>query len=86
MTYPLKFTKRAGKEFDFWETADRRVFERLKDLLREIRETPFSGNGCPEALKYELSGKWSRELTRRDRIVYALEDGEIVVYQCRFHY
>ncbi len=86
MSYPVKFTPRAGKEFDFWQTADRRVFDKLKSLLREIEEHYDTGSGNPEVLKHELSGRWSRRLTQRDRIIYALEDGEIIIYQCRYHY
>jgi Txe/YoeB family toxin of Txe-Axe toxin-antitoxin module len=31
---------------------------RLTRILQSIEESPFSGFASPEALKYELSGKW----------------------------
>jgi toxin YoeB len=33
-----------------------------------------------------LSGFWSRRITAEHRLVYAIEDGEIHVVMCRYHY
>ncbi len=86
MSYKVRFTKKAEKEYNAWKTADRRIFDRLNELIAEIKADPFAGSGNPEALKHELTGKWSRHLTQRDRIVYELVNDEIWVYQCRYHY
>ena len=43
---------------------------KIKVLLQSISITPFHGIGRPEQLKYDLSGKWSRRINRKDRIVY----------------
>lgn len=37
-------------------------------ILEELAESPFEGIGKPEALKYELSGLWSREINKKDRL------------------
>ncbi|MDD4970413.1 MAG: Txe/YoeB family addiction module toxin [Paludibacter sp.] len=50
---------------------------RLTRILESIKETPFSGFASPEALKHELSGKWSRKLSKKDRVIYSIE-GEII--------
>jgi toxin YoeB len=49
-------------------------------------ESPFDGFGSPEALKHELSGKWSRELSKKDRVVYSVEDEIIYVDSLLGHY
>lgn len=49
-------------------------------------ETPFKGIGQPEALKYDLSGYWSRRINREHRIVYKVELDVIYVIQLRDHY
>ena len=39
-------------------------------LIEDIMLHPFEGLGKPEALKYNLSGKWSRRINREHRIIY----------------
>ncbi|MCD4710305.1 MAG: type II toxin-antitoxin system YoeB family toxin [Bacteroidales bacterium] len=43
-------------------------------MFLELSETHYSGTGNPEALKYYLSGYWSRRINKRDRIVYNVID------------
>ena len=59
---------------------------RLTRILQSIEETPYSGFASPEALKHELSGKWSRELTKKDRVVYSIEDNIIKIHSLLGHY
>ena len=54
--------------------------------LKSILENPFHGFGCPEALKYQLSGKWSRELTKKDRVIYSVKNDIIEVDSLLGHY
>ncbi|WP_317163389.1 type II toxin-antitoxin system YoeB family toxin [Mucilaginibacter arboris] len=35
-----------------------------------IKESPYTGIGKPEALKYSLSGKSSRRIDEEHRIIY----------------
>jgi toxin YoeB len=42
--------------------------------------------GKPEGLKGSLAGFWSRRIDREHRLVYRVDDGEIVVISCRYHY
>ena len=44
------------------------------------------GSGRPEPLKYDLAGKWSRRITEEHRLVYQVEEDNIIVYTCRYHY
>ena len=53
---------------------------RLTRILKSMEETPFSGFASPEALKYELSGKWSRELSKKDRVIYSIEYNIIKIH------
>ncbi len=72
--------------------------KRLKDLVDSIIDNPrdLDAIGKPEQLKYSDIELWSRELTKKDRIVYAVEPGHlyemnneneiIVFYQYLGHY
>ena len=67
-------------------------------LTNDILDNPRNKNtvGNPEELKYKEKEMWSRELSKKDRIVYGIEQGvnynmpeedEIVVfYQYLGHY
>jgi toxin YoeB len=56
------------------------------DEFNYVQREPFSGLGKPEALKHELSGLWSRRITKEHRLVYSVSDQEIVIISCKFHY
>lgn len=42
-------------------------------------EHPHTGTGHPEQLSGDLSGKWSRRITKRHRLIYEIHDNEVVV-------
>ena len=45
------------------------VLKRNRKLIEEMQKSPFEGTGKPEPLKFNLTGKWSRRITEKDRIV-----------------
>ena len=45
----------------------------------ELTEHPLTGSGKPEALKYELTGFWSREINSKDRLIYKVNDEMVTV-------
>ncbi len=82
----LRFTESAARDLEFWKETNPAVIERIRSLLDSIRATPFAGIGKPESLKHDLAGYWSRRINREHRLVYRIENEEIIVIQCRFHY
>jgi len=48
--------------------------------LIELTETPYTGIGNPEALKFELSGFWSRRINQKDRMIYKVEEDIVTVF------
>lgn len=85
------FTENGWEDFEYWIETDRDIVDKIKELLKEIRKTPFHGLGKPEPLKYDLKGYWSRRITGEHRLVYKVEgkkgvDQTCYVIQCRFHY
>jgi 23S rRNA (cytosine1962-C5)-methyltransferase len=49
-------------------------------LLENILISPYLGIGKPEALKYELSGFWSRKINQKDRMIYKVEEDIVTVF------
>lgn len=89
-TRPLErdsvFHLRVREDLRYWVATDRGTALRVLDLVEAIMRDPFSGIGKPEPLRYELSGAWSRRLTREHRIVYQVSQDRITFLQARYHY
>ncbi len=82
----LAFDPNGWEDYLYWQKTDKKILKRVNELIKDIRRTPFSGIGKPEALKHELSGQWSRRINAEHRIVYEVVDGLVCVTQCRRHY
>ena len=94
----LLWTDIAWEDYLYWQTADKKILQRINELIDSIRRTPFQGIGKPEGLKFELTGKWSRRINDEHRLVYTLtgknekvknkmvDNRAIIIYQCRYHY
>lgn len=82
----VTFTSTALDDLHHWLKTDKRQAERILALLEEVRRTPFAGTGKPEPLRFQLTGCWSRRIDREHRLVYQVEEKEIVVIACRYHY
>jgi toxin YoeB len=82
----VSFTNEAFADFCAWAATDRRIFQKIKDLITAISREPFKGIGKPEPLKHQLSGCWSRRITEEDRLVYPVADDVIQIISCKYHY
>jgi len=83
----VRITDTANKDFAFWKKSGQKsVMAKIDKLILSIENNPYSGIGKPEPLKYGLSGSWSREITKKDRIVYEVIDNIIYIYSARGHY
>ena len=60
--------------------------KKIAQLTRAILENPYQGIGKPEALKYDLSPKWSRRITQEHRYVYQIIDDTLNVFSLKGHY
>jgi len=64
---------------------DRKLGKRLAQMLEDIDRSPFTGIGKPEKLKGR-PGEWSRRIDGYHRLVYKIENDEIVITECGGHY
>ena len=80
------FTPEALDDLRYWQrSGNKSVQAKITALIKSIQHTPFEGIGKPEALKYELTGKWSRRIDKEHRLVYRVDDA-IYIYSLRGHY
>ncbi|TLV00511.1 Txe/YoeB family addiction module toxin [Dyadobacter luticola] len=83
----IEFTSDAKEDFNYWKkTGNSRILKRIRQLLENIQETPYQGIGKPEALKENLSGKWSRRIDKEHRLIYMYSSQKIVIYSLKGHY
>ncbi len=56
-----------------FKSGDKANINKIEKILIELTETPYTGIGNPEQLKYELSGFWSRKINQKDRLIYKID-------------
>ena len=82
----LTWTAQAWDDYEYWQGQDRKTLKRINALIKDCMRHPFEGMGKPEPLKENLSGFWSRRIDESNRLVYGVDDGNLVVLACRYHY
>ncbi|HIP17746.1 MAG TPA: Txe/YoeB family addiction module toxin [Sulfurovum sp.] len=69
-----------------WQKENKKIFIRIQRLIKETIRDPFSGIGKPEPLKNNLKGYWSKRITDEHRLVYKVENDQLIIISCKFHY
>ena len=56
-----------------------KAFAKASRFIEELRTHPKTGTGHPEPLKGQPSNRWSREITKKHRLVYRIFETEVYV-------
>lgn len=83
------YSLKALEDIAFWKkSGNKAIHKKIAALIVDIIAHPYTGIGKPEALKYELSGSWSRRITKIDRLVYSvnIENNTIEIETLKGHY
>jgi Txe/YoeB family toxin of toxin-antitoxin system len=82
MNYAVKFTKQAQKDI---RQLTPKLRNKAKEIIRNyISITPYNG----KALVGSMKGYYSVRLTYKDRIVYSIDDDQVIVFilRAKTHY
>lgn len=80
MTYELILMPEAERHLKEWrKSGQKKTLKKIADLFEELRLHPTTGTGHVEQLKGNLSGLWSREINKGDRLIYCIEDDKVIV-------
>lgn len=82
----ISFIERSWDDYNHWSATDKKIFKRVQRLIKETLRDPFDGIGKPEPLKNNLHGYWSKRITDEHRFVYKIEENQLIIISCRFHY
>lgn len=83
----IEFTSQAQNDLKFWKNSGNKTIQnKITQLLEVIEKTPFTGIGKPEALKHNLSGKWSRRINSEHCLVYTVTQEIIYINSMKGHY
>jgi toxin YoeB len=76
----------AWEQYLYWQNTDKSKLKRINELIKSATRTPFEGLGNPEPLKHQLAGFWSRKIDSEHRLVYTIQDENLIIASCRYHY
>ncbi|MCR5698469.1 MAG: Txe/YoeB family addiction module toxin [Treponemataceae bacterium] len=80
------WTDLGWEQYLFWQVQDKKILKKINRLLDDISRNGYKGIGHPEPLKGNLSGWYSREIDDKNRLVYKIENEDIIILQCKNHY
>lgn len=83
----VKFNPEALEDF-LWIKANRpAMHKKILRLLSEISEMGLmNGTGKPKMLHGELSGWYSRRISKGNRLVYRIHRNKLEILSCKGHY
>ncbi len=80
------WTDEAWEDFEYWLKQDKKTLKRILLLLKDIDRNGNEGIGKPEPLSGNLAGFWSRRINDKDRLIYKIDEKNIYILACRYHY
>lgn len=62
-----------------YKSGNKSDIKNVEIILKELEIHPKIGKGQPEELKYQLTGLWSRRINKKDRLIYEINENEVIV-------
>ena len=79
MKYNVIIAPKAEEDLKRLLTNEPKAYQKAITLIGELYEHPQTGTGKPEPLAGHRSGQWSRRISKRHRLVYEIQDTEVIV-------
>ncbi len=70
--YNIEFTSDAMADLDRLARNEPKVYDKALRFIDELKEHPKTGLGHPEPLKGKPEGRWSRQISKKHRLVYRI--------------
>ena len=78
--YNVRISEKADRDWKkIYKSGKKIDIQKIETFLVELAENPRIGTGNPEQLKHKSSEIWSRKINKKDRLVYKIEDSQVIV-------
>lgn len=75
--YKITFSPEAETDLSKLKRSEPACFKKAVRLLNELIEHPTTGTGHPEPLKGKPENRWSRQISKKHRLVYRIFETDI---------
>lgn len=79
MIFEIKLSDRVKEDLVRLAKSEPKAFAKASRFIEELRIHPKTGLGHPEPLKGKPENRWSREITKKHRLVYIIFEKEVHV-------
>lgn len=79
MIYEVRLSLEAQQDLFRLAKHEPKAFAKASRFIEELAIHPKTGTGHPEPLKGKPEGRWSREITKKHRLVYRIFETEVYV-------
>ena len=77
--YRITYTEDAVNDIKRLQLHEPKAYNKVMRFIEELREHPKTGTGHPEPLKGKPEGRWSREISKKHRLVYRIFDQDVLI-------
>ncbi len=77
--YNIEYREQALLDIARLRKNEPKAYQKVQRFIEELKEHPKVGTGHPEPLKGQPEGRWSREITKKHRLVYRIYENQVVV-------
>ena len=79
MAFEVIISPEAARDLQRLGKSEPKAFAKANRFIEELKTHPKTGLGHPEPLKGKPEGRWSREITKKHRLVYRIFETEVYV-------
>ena len=77
--YEIEYREQALLDIAKLKRDEPAAYRKVVSFIQELKEHPKTGTGHPEPLKGQPEGRWSRQISKKHRLVYRIYETEVVV-------
>ena len=79
MIYSIRLSDRVKDDLARLAKSEPKAFAKAGKFIEELRVHPKTDTGHPEPLKGLPEGRWSRQITKKHRLIYQIFETEVYV-------
>jgi toxin YoeB len=77
--YSIEYTEQALIDIAKLKKDEPKAYQKVNVFIEELKIHPKTGTGHPEPLKGKPEGRWSRQISKKHRLVYRIFETEVYI-------